>query len=84
MIIISSFTAGIASTLTISSLQTEIDTPEDIRLVEKVATIGASNGEDYLMQENIPINNLFASPILALRSLAKKENDVLLYDRTAH
>ena len=58
VIIISSFTAGIASTLTISGLQTDIETVEDIRLVEK------------------------ASPIPALRTLAKKENDVLLHDRT--
>ena len=82
VIIISSFTAGIASTLTISSLQTDIQNVEDIRLVEKVSTVGASSGETYLQQENIAINQTYASPILALRALAKKENDVLLYDKT--
>jgi ABC-type amino acid transport substrate-binding protein len=82
VIIISSFTAGIASTLTISSLQAEIQTPEDIRLVERTSSVLASNGQDYLLQEDIPIHNLYASPTLALRALAKKENDVLLYDRT--
>jgi polar amino acid transport system substrate-binding protein len=82
VIIISSFTAGIASTLTISSLQTEIQNAEDIRLAEKISTVVTSNGQDYLLQENIPISNLYASPVLALRALAKKENDVLLYDRT--
>ena len=82
VIIISSFTAGIASTLTISGLQTEIKTAEDIRLAEKISVIGATFEESYLIQENIPINQTFASPILALRSLAKKENDVLLYDKT--
>ncbi len=82
VIIISSFTAGIASTLTLSSLQTEIKSEEDIRLVETIATVGASSGEEYLLQEKIPINNLFASPILGLRSLAKQESDVLLFDRT--
>lgn len=81
VIIISSFTAGIASTLTIGGLQTDIKNAEDIRLVENISVVGATNGEAYLVQENIPINKTYASPILALRALAKKENDVLLYDR---
>ena len=82
VIIISSFTAGIASTLTISGLQTDIKSAEDIRLVEKISVLGATFEESYLIQENIPINQTFASPILAIRALAKKENDVLLYDKT--
>jgi len=82
VIIISSFTAGIASTLTISGLQTEIQNEEDIRLAENISVIGATYEESYLLEENIPINQAFASPILALRALAKKENDVLLYDKT--
>lgn len=82
VIIISSFTAGIASTLTITGLQTDIKNAEDIRLVENISVVGATNGESYLMQENIPISKTYASPILAIRELAKKENDVLLYDRT--
>jgi len=82
VIIISSFTAGIASTLTITGLQTDIKNSEDIRLVENISVVGATNGESYLVQENIPVSKTYASPILALRALAKKENDVLLYDRT--
>ncbi len=82
VIIISSFTAGIASTLTISGLQTDIKNAEDIRLAEKISVVGATYEESYLIQENILINQTFASPILALRALAKKENDVLLYDKT--
>lgn len=82
VIIISSFTAGIASTLTISGLQTDIETVEDIRLAENTSAVGATSGESYLLQENIPISSTYSSPVLALRALAKKENDVLLYDRT--
>jgi ABC-type amino acid transport substrate-binding protein len=82
VIIISSFTAGIASTLTISGLQTDIKNAEDIRLANNISVVGATNGESYLLQENIPIHKTYASPIIALRALAKKENDVLLYDRT--
>jgi ABC-type amino acid transport substrate-binding protein len=82
VIIISSFTAGIASTLTISGLQTDIENAEDIRLAENICTVGASSGEAYLKQENIPVTQAFASPILALRTIARKENDVLLYDNT--
>lgn len=82
VIIISSFTAGIASTLTISGLQTDIENAGDIRLAEDIAAIGSTNGEAYLLQENIPISKTYSSPVLALRALAKKENDVLLYDHT--
>lgn len=82
VIIISSFTAGIASTLTISGLQTDIETAEDIRLVENISVVGATSSESYLLQEEMPINKTYASPILALRALAKKENDVLLHDHT--
>jgi len=82
VIIISSFTASIASTLTITGLQTDIKNAEDIRLVENISVVGATSGESYLVQENIPISKTYASPILALRALAKKENDVFLYNRT--
>ena len=82
VIIISSFTAGIASTLTISGLQTDIENAEDIRLAESIAAVGSTSGETYLLQENIPISDIYSSPVPALRALAKKENDVLLYDRT--
>lgn len=82
VIIISSFTAGIASTLTISGLQTDIENAADIRLAESIAAVASSNGESYLLQEEIPITETYSSPVLALRGLAKKENDVLVYDRT--
>ena len=82
VIIISSFTAGIASTLTITGLQTDIENAADIRLVENIAVVGASNGEAYLVKEDIPITQTYASPILALRALAKKENELLLHDHT--
>lgn len=82
VIIISSFTASIASTLTITGLQTDIKNAEDIRLVKNISVVGATNGESYLVQENIPIHKTYASPIHALRELAKKENDVLLFDHT--
>jgi ABC-type amino acid transport substrate-binding protein len=82
VIIVSSFTAGIASILTISGLQTDLKTAEDIRLVKKISTVAASNGEAYLKKENIPISQSYATPILAIRAIATKENDVLLYDKT--
>jgi len=52
---------------------------DDINIVLRRSS---DNGESYLIKENIPINKTYASPILALRALAKKENDVLLYDHT--
>ena len=67
VIIISSFTAGIASTLTISGLQTDISSAEDIRLVEKVSAVGATGGGTYLKQEKNGVKQTYASPIVALR-----------------
>ena len=82
IIIISSFTAGIASTLTIGSLQTEVQNPEDLRLVDEIVTIGSSNAEEYLTQEEFSISQSFVSPIPALRGVARKEHDALLHDKT--
>lgn len=82
VIITSSFTAGIASTLTIGSLQTDIKNPEDLRLLNTISTIGSSNAEAYLSQENFSISTLYASPVEALRALAKKDHDALLHDHT--
>ncbi len=82
VIIISSFTASIASTLTISRLQTDIETADDIQLVDHISAIRATSSESYLLHEGINIHQSYNTPILGLRALAKKENDVLLHDRT--
>jgi ABC-type amino acid transport substrate-binding protein len=82
VIIISSFTATIASTLTVSRFESKIETLEDIKLMERVGTIGASSGEDFLTLNQINIHQSYATPIQGLRALAKKEIDILVFDQT--
>ncbi len=82
VIIISSFTATIASTLTVSRFESKIKNLEDIKLIEKIGAVGASSGEDFLLLNEITPQQTFASPIQGLRALAKKEIDVLIFDRT--
>lgn len=52
IIIISSFTAGIASALTVNQLQSNINSADDLRHV-KVATVRGSTSENYLVRDNI-------------------------------
>lgn len=82
VIIISSFTATIASTLTVSRFESKIESLEDVKLLSKVGTIGASSSEDFLVINEIPIYRTYASPIQGLRALAKKEIEVLVFDQT--
>ena len=82
IIIISGFTATIASTLTVKSLSTTIENVDDLRTVEKIGAVFATSGEDFLNNNNIPIYQLFDDPAAGLRSLANKEIEVLLYDKT--
>ncbi len=82
VIIISSFTATIASTLTVSRFESKVKTLEDIKLIEKIGAVGASSGEDFLVLNDITPHQIFASPIQGLRALAKKEIDVLIFDKT--
>ncbi|MEM9885728.1 MAG: transporter substrate-binding domain-containing protein [Bacteroidota bacterium] len=83
VIIISSFTATIASTLTIGRLDTDIESLEQLKSVEEIATVSASTGEDYLLINDIVANKKYQNPLQALRALRQREADALVYDRTA-
>ncbi|TAI47643.1 ion channel [Flagellimonas allohymeniacidonis] len=83
VIIISSFTATIASTLTVNSLEGEISSLEQLKTVASVGVVGASSGADFLEQNGFRNTRLFRSPHEALLALSKKEVNALVYDRTA-
>lgn len=82
IIIISSFTATIASTLTVSSLGSKIESIEDLKVVKNIGTVGASGGEDFLKVNKMYPKNIYATPIEALRALAKQEVEAVVYDKT--
>nr|WP_299337739.1 transporter substrate-binding domain-containing protein [Allomuricauda sp.] len=82
VIIISSFTATIASTLTVNSLEGEINSLEELKNVEQVGVVGASSGSDFLQLNNFTNIKPYRSPQEALFALSKKEINAIVHDRT--
>ena len=83
IIIISSFTATIASTLTVNTLEADITGLEDLQTVDQIGVVGASDGEYFVQQNNLEVHQSFRTPQQALRALARKDIEVLVYDKTA-
>lgn len=80
VIIISSFTATIASTLTVNSLEANIKGLEDLKTVERIGIVGASDGADFLLQNDINPYETYRTPLQGLRALARKDINVLLHN----
>lgn len=82
VIIISSFTATIASTLTVNSLEGEINSLEELKNVDFVGVVGASSGSEFLQLNNFDNAKLYRSPHEALFALSKKEINAFVNERT--
>ena len=82
VVIISSFTATIASTLTVNSLAAQIEHLEDLQGTEHIGTVGATSGEDFLVSHEIYPAETYDTPLDALRALARRDVDVVVYDKT--
>ncbi len=83
VIIISSFTATIASTLTVNSLEGEVNSLEDIRRVARIGAVGGSQGAAFLKAQDLSPSEVYRTTEMALLALSQKEIDVLVDDRTA-
>lgn len=81
VIIISSFTATIASTLTVNTLGADIKGIADLAVVEKIGIVGASDSEDFLMEHNMNAHEIYRTLAQGLRALARKDIDCLVHDR---
>ncbi len=81
VIIISSFTATIASTLTVNSLAADIKGLADLAVVNKIGIVGATGSEDFLVKHNMNAHEVYRTPAQGLRALARKEIDVLVHDK---
>ena len=79
IIIISFFTAGIASSLTVSSLETGVRGPEDLPKVV-VGTVGKSSSERYLLRQKVK-PKAFTTVKEGLEAVAAKKIDAFVYDR---
>ena len=81
VIIISSFTATIASTLTINSLAADIKGISDLAIVEKIGIVGATESQDFIVKHNMNAHQIYRTPAQGLRALARGDIDVLVHDR---
>ena len=81
--IISSFTATIASTLTVNTLEANIDGLDDLQTIERLGVVGASDGENFALQQGIRPYRTYRTASQALRALSRKEIEVLIHDKTA-
>ena len=78
IIIISSFTAAITATLTVTHLKSPIQGPEHLSNV-RVGTIPHSSSEAYL-RDNLISYQTYKTPAECLRSLVNEKTDAVVYD----
>jgi ABC-type amino acid transport substrate-binding protein len=78
IIMISGFTAGIASALTLQQLTTDIQGPDDLP-GNLVGTLGGSTSETYLQNRGAGVQQ-YASVDAALEGLLAGDVDAVVYD----
>jgi polar amino acid transport system substrate-binding protein len=78
IVLISGFTAALASVLTTARLESRIQGPEDLPRV-RVATVKGTTSEHYLRSRHIGFRP-FDSPDAALRAVAAGDVDAVVYD----
>ncbi|MGA8855461.1 MAG: transporter substrate-binding domain-containing protein [Christiangramia sp.] len=78
VIIISSFTAGIASSLTVKSINEEISTIQDLERFD-VTTVTSSSSQELLDLYNIE-NNLVSNGAEGLEAIQNEESTLFVYD----
>ncbi|MBT8288235.1 MAG: transporter substrate-binding domain-containing protein [Bacteroidia bacterium] len=81
IVLISGFTATIASTLTVRALGSDIETIQDLKLDPTISTVYGSSAHDFLNKHQVNVGHIYDSPEEAVRGLVKKETNVLVYDR---
>jgi ABC-type amino acid transport substrate-binding protein len=78
ILIISSFTASIASALTVNQLESAVSGPNDLPKV-KVGTVDPSQGARYLQKRHINFHG-YKDAAAAVDALAKGEIDAIVYE----
>ncbi|BFP40064.1 transporter substrate-binding domain-containing protein [Flavobacteriaceae bacterium GF1] len=82
IIIISGFTATIASTLTVNTLEADINGLEDLQNIPDIGVVGASDAELFLQKHGLQPAEVYRTPLQALRALSRRKIEVLVSDRT--
>ena len=78
ILIISSFTAAIASVLTVSQLESRIRGPQDLPGL-RVAAVPGSTSEAYLQRSRIALQP-YPTPLACLEAVRAGEVDAMVYD----
>lgn len=78
IIIIAGMTGALASAFTVSTLESDIEGPEDLR-GKRVATVIGSSSADWLANRNIR-RETYDTPLAALEALADGDHDAAVYD----
>ncbi len=81
--LISSFTATIASTLTVNRLDVEVNTLQDLKKIGRIGTIRNSDTEDYLVRHQIKAYKRYNSVEDGLADLANGVIKAFAYDKAA-
>lgn len=79
ILLISGLTAGVASALTVKSMESKIDNVEDLRRF-KTGTIDATGTAEYLRNYGLP-NQYYESVESGLEALRQGEIDIFIFDR---
>jgi ABC-type amino acid transport substrate-binding protein len=79
IILISFFTAAIATALTVQSLETRVRGPEDLARV-RVASVAGTTSAAYLESRDVPFTSL-PDAEAAVAELARGRADAVVYDR---
>ncbi len=82
ILIISGFTATVASTLTVNSLSRTIEDLQDIRNVKEIGSVHGSSSEDFLKQNDIKATVFYDNAEDALLALSAQKVEVFVYDKT--
>lgn len=79
IVLVSGFTAALASMLTTAGLESQIRGPQDLPDV-RVVTVEGTTSEAYLRAQHIPFRPVH-TPEAALKAVALREADAAVYDR---
>lgn len=82
IVLISSFTATIATTMTVSTLESKLEKFTDVKTMGRIGTVQFSGSSDYLAGEEIPVARRYTDARSGLEALNTGEIEVFVYDRS--
>ncbi len=81
IIIISSITGSIAASLTVNEINSQINSLDDLKKMEKIGTMKATSSENFLIDHNFNnINNDYSTILKGLKAVSDKKIDAFIYD----